>query len=284
MRLQILFRDTRLHAGEGLGQHLDEGLVRGLDRDGQGPDAKVGRQPFRVGDAPVAREARRHQHAGHLVGSERIRRDRGNQRGVDPTGETEHHVRKSVLHHVVTSPSTSAVHLVHRVEERLDPGRLARHSEVALADHHLGQRCDLRPSDGRASVHTLAHVEVDDEEVFFELTRPRDEGTLLIDDHRRAVEDQLVLTADEIHVHDRCLRVDRARREHRLAFAHPARVVRRRVDVHHDSAPPSDCVMTGPVGLQASSQTVSATRRPAITNSGPSTVDGSKYRSSSNTA
>ncbi len=49
------------------------------------------------------------------------------------------------------------------------------------------------------------------------------------------------------------------------------------------SAPPAACVAMGPVGLHASSHTVIATRTPPTTNSGPSSVDGVKYRGSSNT-
>ncbi len=50
------------------------------------------------------------------------------------------------------------------------------------------------------------------------------------------------------------------------------------------SAPPAACVTIGPVGLHASSQIVIPTRTPPTTKSGPSTVDGAKYRCSSNTA
>ncbi len=42
------------------------------------------------------------------------------------------------------------------------------------------------------------------------------------------------------------------------------------------SAPPAAWVSTGPVGLHASSQTVTATRVPPMTNSGPSVNQGSK--------
>ena len=42
------------------------------------------------------------------------------------------------------------------------------------------------------------------------------------------------------------------------------------------SAPPAAWLPIGPFGLHASSQIVSATRTPATTNSGPSTVDGAK--------
>ena len=53
----------------------------------------------------------------------------------------------------------------------------------------------------------------------------------LVEHHRRAVEDELVLAADEVHVDDRHRRVGGPGGEHRLALAQPARVVRRRVDV-----------------------------------------------------
>ncbi len=42
------------------------------------------------------------------------------------------------------------------------------------------------------------------------------------------------------------------------------------------SAPPAACVMIGPLGLQASSQIVTATRVPATLNSGPSVLEAVK--------
>ena len=54
---------------------------------------------------------------------------------------------------------------------------------------------------------------------------------LFVEDERPAVEHQLVLPADEIRVDDRHRRVGGPRREHRLAFGEPARVVRRAVEV-----------------------------------------------------
>ncbi len=42
------------------------------------------------------------------------------------------------------------------------------------------------------------------------------------------------------------------------------------------SAPPAAWVEIGPFGLHASSQIATATRTPATTKSGPSTVDGVK--------
>ena len=43
-----------------------------------------------------------------------------------------------------------------------------------------------------------------------------------------------------------------------------------------NSAPPAAWVMIGPFGLHASSQMEMATRTPATTNNGPSTVEGAK--------
>ena len=68
-------------------------------------------------------------------------------------------------------------------------------------------------------------VDVDDEQVFGELLRARDELAVRVEHERRAVEHELVLAADEIHVDDRHARPARARLgEHRLALVQPARV------------------------------------------------------------
>ena len=108
---------------------------------------------------------------------------------------------------------------------------------------------------------------------------------LLVEHQRRAVEDELVLTADEVHVHDRHRCVGGARREHRLALAHPTGVVRRRVDVHDELRTAGglgeDRPGRAPRVLADRDRDL---RRPPTTNSGPSTVDGVKYRCSSNTA
>ena len=98
------------------------------------------------------------------------------------------------------------------------------------------------------------HVEVDDEQVLGELLRARDEVPLLVEHERRAVEDELVLAADEVRVDDRHRRVGRARREHRLALAQPARVVRRRVEVDDQLGAAGGLGEDRTVGLHASSQ------------------------------
>ena len=109
-------------------------------------------------------------------------------------------------------------------------------AQARLADHHLGER--LGPHAPARIEQTAPEggtdVDVDDEQVFLELPGAGDETPALVEQHRRAVEDELVLAADEVHVEQRNRRVGRTRREHRLPFPDPARVVGRRVDVHDE--------------------------------------------------
>ena len=78
------------------------------------------------------------------------------------------------------------------------------------------------------------HVEVDDHRVLDELWRARDEQAVAVEHERRAVEDELVLAADLVHVHERAGRIGGAGGEHALALAETVGVVRRRVDVEHE--------------------------------------------------
>ena len=55
----------------------------------------------------------------------------------------------------------------------------------------------MRPGDRRAD------LDVDDEQVLGELLRPGDDVAGAVEHERRAVEHELVLTADEVHVDDR---------------------------------------------------------------------------------
>ena len=50
-----------------------------------------------VGDAALARVARRHEHAGDVLGAERVDRDRGDERRVDAAREPDEHVGEAVL-------------------------------------------------------------------------------------------------------------------------------------------------------------------------------------------
>ena len=76
--------------------------------------------------------------------------------------------------------------------------------------------CTSRSKTSRSSSNCLARGE---------------EAALLVEQHRRAVEDELVLATHEVHVEDRHGRVRGARRQHRLALTDTSGVVWRRVDV-----------------------------------------------------
>ena len=215
-------------------EHRLERGVRGLDRDGERLDPEVRRERLRVGDAVIARIARRHQHARDVFGAERVDGDRGDERGVDPTRQTDQDVGEAVLADVVAGAEHERlVHLVHRRERRFDPRRDARVGRAAIGDLDLGQRqrFDAATRIELPLVERGPHVDVDDEQIFDELLRPRDEQPLFVEHERRTVEHELVLPADEIRVDDRYRRVGGARREHRLALGEPLRVVRRRVEV-----------------------------------------------------
>ena len=112
-------------------------------------DAEVGREQLGVGDAAVAREARRHEHADDVLGPERVDRDRRDERRVDAAGEADQHVAEAVLAHVVArAEHQRLVDLVHRREQRLDARSLVVLAEVRLAHRDLGQR--TRCATGRA--------------------------------------------------------------------------------------------------------------------------------------
>ena len=142
--------------------------------------------------------------------------------------------RDSVLDDVVARPEDqSLVDLLDRGKQRLDAWFFASLTQARFADLDLGQGAGARTTAWveQAPTERGAHVDVDDQQVFLELLGARDEVTALVEQHRRAVEDQFVLPADEVDVEDRHRRVGRARREHRVALVDAARVVRRGVDV-----------------------------------------------------
>ncbi len=145
-----------------------------------------------------------------------------------------------------------------------------RSSEIVTSASGGGPRAAARVE--QALAERRADVEVDDEEVLLELARPGHEMALFVEDERRAVEHELVLPADEVRVDDRHRRVGRARREHRLAFGEPARVVRRAVEVDDHLCATGGLGEDRAVGLHASSQIETPTSTPATTNSGPGSV------------
>ena len=199
---------------------------------------RFARERVGVGDAALAREARRHEHADHVLGPERVDRDRRDQRRVDAAGEPDEHVGEAVLAHVVAGAEHERlVHLVHRRRAAARSAAASRRSpRRASLTATSGSAPALRPPARveQAAPERGADVDVDDEQVLLELRGAGDEPAALVEQHRRAVEDELVLPADEVHVEHGHRRVGGAGGEHRLAFVDAARVERRRVDVHDE--------------------------------------------------
>ena len=91
-RLQVLLGEVRARSLEHRREHRLERGVRRLDRHGERADAEVRRERDRVGDAALARVARRQQHAVHVLGAQRVDGDRGDERRVDAAREADEHV------------------------------------------------------------------------------------------------------------------------------------------------------------------------------------------------
>ena len=235
-RLEVLLGQPGRGVGELVGEHVEERGMCGLDGHGDGADAEILGERRRVGDAPVAREARRHQHPDDLLGAQRVDRDRGDQRRVDPARQPDEHVGETVLAHVVARADHEGfVHLLHRRERRLQAIHTLVLGEMSFAHQHFGQRRRTRTTTRieEPTTERRTHVDVDDQEVFLELFGPRHQPASFVEEHRGAVEDQLVLAADQVHVEHGHRCVSRAGGQHRFAFVDTTRVVRRRVHVHH---------------------------------------------------
>ena len=77
-----------------------------------------------VGMRAVARVAARHRDAVHVLGPERVGRDRGDERGVDPAGEADDDIAEPVLGHIVAGAEDEGfVDLLVAVGHRGDDGR-----------------------------------------------------------------------------------------------------------------------------------------------------------------
>ena len=107
--------------------------------------------------------------------------------------------------------------------ERLDlRGRLARALELAPAD--VAQPA----ADG------VRRLDVHHEQMLLEPRRPRDDLACVVEDDRVPVEDELVLSADEVAEREERARVARAGHEHLLALLRLADVERGRGQVHEE--------------------------------------------------
>ncbi len=190
------------------------------------------------------RVARRHEHAVHVLRADGVGGDDGHQRRVDAAGQRDGHVGEPVLVHVVAGAGHEGrVHLVHGREPLGDRGtadvvRVVHPRGRRDVDH--GQRRLGRPPPGveQALAEDRLHLDVADERLLGELARPGQQLAVGVEDHRRAVEDQLVLAADLVDVDQGARGVGRPGGQHALTLGQPVGVVRRRVDVDHQLGAP----------------------------------------------
>ncbi len=190
-----------------------------------------------VGDAVVARVARRHQHAGHAVGAERVGGDRGDERRVDAAGQPdEHPFVKPFFVHVVAGAERRVPRRPRapaRAAARRAAGRAGGPIWVSLTATSGSGAAVARPrgsssrrrNAGRTSRSTI-------EQVLDELRRAgraarRSRRTPSTPRRRRARPGRRRGSRRR----SATCASSRAGREHRLALVDATGVVRRRVDV-----------------------------------------------------
>ena len=163
------------------------------------------------------------------------------RRGVDAAGQADHHVGEAVLLDVVAGAEHQRlVHLVVAAEEVGDR-RLPADSRVGGRRGDVGDPGQLDQREllvGRPATRVeqpLAvdrlHVEVDHQQVLDELGRAGEQLAVRVEGDGPAVEDQLVLAADLVHVDERAGRVGGAGGEHPLPLGLLALGVGRGVEV-----------------------------------------------------
>ena len=116
---------------------------------------------------------------------------------------------------------------------------------------------------GRAPARGRGQVQVVDQQLLGELAGPGEQLAAGGHDHRVAVEDQLVLAADQVHVGDRGARLGRPALDQRQPYVVLVQLVRRGVDVDDEADAGRAAAANGPPACQMSSQTVSADVHPA---------------------
>jgi hypothetical protein len=147
---------------------------------------------------PGARVHRGHREGAHRPGPERVGRHRGHERGVDAARQCEDRLGEAVLPHVVAR---------------------AEHDRAVDLLDLAGPRA--APVDRERAVLDLDH-----EQVLVEARGPADDLAVGRHHERASVEDQLVLTADRVHVDDPRAGLRHACPQHVLALVDLAAVVR----------------------------------------------------------
>ena len=177
----------------------------------------------------------------HALRPERVDRERRDERRVDPAREPEHDVAEAVLADVVAQREHEREpHLLELGREGDDLAAETLSSEptrspsssTAGSCPSSRSRAERAPADvAQPPADRLARVEVDDEQRLLEARRPREDLALVVEHDRVAVEEELVLAADEVAEREVGGVVARARDEHLLAVLRLADVERRRGEV-----------------------------------------------------
>ena len=190
--------------------------------------------------ACLRRVARRHRHAMHAVGAECLDRERHDERRVDATRDADDDVAEPVLGHVVVQAQLEREsHLLElgssgaRFGCSGSPSRSCTGPARSPARPEVGRsrRKRAAPYVAQPPPDRLDRLDVDDEQAFLETGCPRDDLAFVVDQHRMAVEDQLVLAPDRIAEGDEARVVACPVAQHLLTLDLLADVERRRRDV-----------------------------------------------------
>ena len=191
-------------AGEELGERVAVGIEHARDLDGVEAHPEPTGAVHRVLDALRRAEGRRHRDAAHRVGPQRVDRERCGDRGVDAAGQPEHSLMEAVLPDVVPE---------------------AEHQRPPDLFGVVG-----RPLRARVGERGIA-VQVDDQQVLAEHRGSVAHRAVGRDHHRAAIEHELVLASDRVHVRDPGAGATRPRGQDLGALGGLASVVWRTVDV-----------------------------------------------------
>ena len=194
----------------------------------------------------------------HALRPECIRADRGCQRRVDPPGDAEHDLAEAVLLDVV--PHAEAQRETHLLEPRLERrdgcgsgGSLCpRCGQLDDRDVRNALTCPLElPAAyvAQAPADRLSRIDVDDEECLLEARSAGDDSSFVVEDDGVTVEDELVLSTDEVAEGEIRRVVAGTRDEHLLPLLGLADVVRRGREVHDQLRTSEREIRRGRAGL-----------------------------------
>ena len=190
----------------------------------------------------------------HVLGAQGVGGDERHQGRVDATRQADGDIGEPVLADVVTGAEHERlVDLAHQRQGstsggcRVSAGSVSGRGARDLDDREwvLGRAA---PGVEQSLAEGRPHLEVADDRLLLELGGAGQHLALGVEDDRGAVEDQLVLAADLVHVDQRAGGVGCPRGEHPLALGQPVGVVRRGVDVHHELGAAGGLGRDGPGG------------------------------------